>query len=120
MSRKGQGRRDERDPDTAGQYRDQILPIEGAKTAHFCCLMCGPKFWSMKITQEVREFAAKQNALADTFLAANPPRNGEGDRSAEPNGGGVGTDLAAAEAGMAEMSEKFREKGGEIYRPAAE
>jgi phosphomethylpyrimidine synthase len=57
--------------------------------------MCGPKFCSMKITAEVREFAAKQNASAETFLAA-----GEADK------------------GMAEMSERFREKGGEIYLPA--
>jgi phosphomethylpyrimidine synthase len=48
------------DPDTAEQYHDQTLPAEGAKTAHFCS-MCGPKFCSMKITQEVRDFAAKQN-----------------------------------------------------------
>jgi len=84
------------DPDTAEQYHDQTLPAEGAKTAHFCS-MCGPKFCSMKITQEVRDFAAKQNASADSFLAAEE-----------------------AEKGMAEMSEKFREKGGEIYLPAAE
>ena len=83
------------DPDTAEQYHDQTLPAEGAKTAHFCS-MCGPKFCSMKITQEVRDFAAKQNQDAGAFLAAD------------------------AEAGMAEMSEKFREKGGEIYLPAAE
>jgi phosphomethylpyrimidine synthase len=72
----------------------------------------------MKITQEVRDFAAKQNASADTFLAAteSPPRDGEGDR-AQHGGGGSAQD---AEAGMAEMSEKFREKGGEIYLPAAE
>jgi phosphomethylpyrimidine synthase len=81
------------DPDTAEQYHDQTLPAEGAKTAHFCS-MCGPKFCSMKITQEVRDFAAKQNASADTFLDA--------------------------QQGMADMSEKFREKGGEIYLPAAE
>jgi len=87
------------DPDTAEQYHDETLPAEGAKTAHFCS-MCGPKFCSMKITQEVREFAAKQNASADTFLAATPV---------------VALD---AEKGMAEMSEKFREKGGEIYLPA--
>ena len=79
------------DPDTAEQYHDQTLPAEGAKTAHFCS-MCGPKFCSMKITQEVRDFASKQNAGAETFLAA--------------------------EQGMAAMSEKFREKGGEIYLPA--
>jgi phosphomethylpyrimidine synthase len=70
----------------------------------------------MKITQEVRDFAAKQNASADTFLEANPPRDGEGDH-AQHGGGGSGQD---AEAGMAEMSSKFREKGGEIYLPAAE
>jgi phosphomethylpyrimidine synthase len=69
----------------------QTLPAEGAKTAHFCA-MCGPKFCSMKITQEVLEFAAKQNAGAETFVAAEE-----------------------AEAGMAEMSEKFREVGSEIY-----
>ena len=64
--------------------------------------MCGPKFCSMKITQEVREFAAKQNQGADAFLAATQLPEAE------------------AEAGMAEMSEKFREKGGEIYLPAGE
>jgi len=82
------------DPDTAEEYHDQTLPAEGAKTAHFCS-MCGPKFCSMKITQEVREFAAKQNQEADSFLAAEE-----------------------AEAGMIEMSEKFREQGGEVYIPA--
>ena len=86
------------DPDTAEQYHDQTLPAEGAKTAHFCS-MCGPKFCSMKITQEVRDFAAKQNAGIDTFVAAE---------------GGT----LDAEAGMAEMSEVFKEKGGEIYLPA--
>ena len=82
------------DPDTAEQYHDQTLPAEGAKTAHFCS-MCGPKFCSMKITQEVREFAAKQNAEIATFVAAED-----------------------AEAGMEAMSEVFREKGGAIYLPA--
>jgi phosphomethylpyrimidine synthase len=84
------------DPETAEQYHDQTLPAEGAKTAHFCS-MCGPKFCSMKITQEVRDFAAKQNAPVETFVAAED-----------------------AEAGMAKMSETFREKGGEVYLPAAE
>ncbi|AGH49291.1 phosphomethylpyrimidine synthase ThiC [Sphingomonas sp. MM-1] len=82
------------DPDTAEQYHDQTLPAEGAKTAHFCS-MCGPKFCSMKITQEVRDFAAKQNQPADSFLAAE-----------------------AAEAGMAEMSKVFKETGGELYMGA--
>ncbi|MFK4794173.1 phosphomethylpyrimidine synthase ThiC [Sphingobium sp. ZW T5_29] len=84
------------DPDTAEKYHDQTLPAEGAKTAHFCS-MCGPKFCSMKITQEVRDFAAKQNQPADAFIAAED-----------------------AEKGMAEMSETFKDKGGEIYLPAAE
>ena len=127
------------DPDTAEQYHDQTLPAEGAKTAHFCS-MCGPKFCSMKITQEVRDFAAKQNAGVDTFLAANvPPPQGEGGAGAtgdlpgagrSPGAGSQGEPWAkhgggaaaqeAAEAGMADMSEKFREKGGEVYLPAAE
>ncbi len=47
------------DPDTAREYHDETLPSEGAKTAHFCS-MCGPNFCSMKITQEVRDYAAKQ------------------------------------------------------------
>jgi len=84
------------DPDTAEQYHDQTLPAEGAKVAHFCS-MCGPKFCSMKITQEVRDFAATQNQPADAFIAASD-----------------------AEAGMRAMSEVFKEKGGEIYLPAAE
>jgi phosphomethylpyrimidine synthase len=87
------------DPDTAEAFHDQTLPAEGAKTAHFCS-MCGPKFCSMQISQEVREFASKQNASAETFLAATPIGENE------------------AEAGMAEMSEMFRERGGEIYLPA--
>jgi len=87
------------DPDTAEQYHDQTLPAEGAKTAHFCS-MCGPKFCSMKITQEVRDFAAKQNQSADAFIAAADP--------------------VEAEKGMEAMSEAFKAKGGEIYLPAAE
>ncbi|WP_375285901.1 phosphomethylpyrimidine synthase ThiC [Sphingomonas sp.] len=100
------------DPDTAEQYHDQTLPAEGAKTAHFCS-MCGPKFCSMKITQEVREFAAKQNAGVETFLA-HPPRHGEGDQP-QAGGGAPTTSDTAAEAGMAEMRERFRETGGEVY-----
>ena len=82
------------DPDTAEQYHDQTLPAEGAKTAHFCS-MCGPKFCSMKITQEVRDFAAKQNAPVEGFLAAED-----------------------AEAGMAAMSQVFKETGSELYMGA--
>jgi phosphomethylpyrimidine synthase len=107
------------DPDTAEQYHDQTLPAEGAKTAHFCS-MCGPKFCSMKITQEVREFARLQEQ--------NPPRNGEGDQG-QLGGGAPETRAnpdpalsaeASAKAGMAEMSKRFHEEGGELYVPAAE
>ncbi len=84
------------DPDTAEQYHDQTLPAEGAKTAHFCS-MCGPKFCSMKISQEVREFARLQNQSADTFVAAEE-----------------------AEAGMAEMSKVYDETGRELYMGAGD
>ena len=70
------------DPETAREYHDESLPKEAHKTAHFCS-MCGPKFCSMKISQDIREAAKAQNDVA--------------------------------EAGMAEMSEKFRATGGEIY-----
>jgi phosphomethylpyrimidine synthase len=99
------------DPDTAEEFHDQTLPAEGAKTAHFCS-MCGPKFCSMKISQEVRDFAALQSA---------PAVAGEGDHV--KHGGGVLSDAAAlsaeasakAEAGMAEMSKRFHEEGSELY-----
>jgi phosphomethylpyrimidine synthase len=51
------------DPETARDFHDETLPAEGAKVAHFCS-MCGPKFCSMKITQEVREYAAAQEGMA--------------------------------------------------------
>jgi phosphomethylpyrimidine synthase len=70
------------DPETAREYHDESLPKEAHKTAHFCS-MCGPKFCSMKISQDIREAAAAQNEVA--------------------------------EAGMAEMAQKFRATGGEIY-----
>jgi phosphomethylpyrimidine synthase len=55
------------DPDTARSYHDETLPSEGAKTAHFCS-MCGPNFCSMKITQDVRDYAAKQGIPAEEAL----------------------------------------------------
>ncbi len=94
------------DPDTAEQYHDQTLPAEGAKTAHFCS-MCGPKFCSMKISQEVREFARLQNQPAAGFIAA-----AEADLSAEA--------LAKAEEGMAEMSKVYDETGRELYMGAGD
>jgi phosphomethylpyrimidine synthase len=73
------------DPDTARQYHDETLPKEAHKVAHFCS-MCGPKFCSMKITQDVRDYAATLNDK---------------------------------EQGMAQMSEKFRQLGNEVYVDAA-
>ena len=124
------------DPDTAEQYHDQTLPAEGAKTAHFCS-MCGPKFCSMKITQEVRDFAAKQNQSADSFLAATTtvrPEPVEGLSLAftskekdTASTSSARTELveaeahlsaearAEAEAGMAVMSKVFKETGSELY-----
>ena len=109
------------DPDTAEAFHDQTLPAEGAKTAHFCS-MCGPKFCSMKISQEVREFAR---------LNPSPlPQAGEGDSPAASGVRAVGSSTddadpsaeasAKAEAGMAEMSKRFHDEGGELYVPAAE
>ena len=74
------------DPETALAYHDETLPAEGAKVAHFCS-MCGPKFCSMKITQDVREYAA-QHGLTD------------GD---------------VLERGMESKSEEFRKRGSEVY-----
>jgi len=76
------------DPHTARAMHDETLPQESGKVAHFCS-MCGPKFCSMKISQEVREFAARQDARAEPV-----------------------------EVGMAQMSDRFRSHGGELYHPA--
>ncbi|MFZ9182244.1 MAG: phosphomethylpyrimidine synthase ThiC [Hylemonella sp.] len=76
------------DPDTAQKFHDETLPKDSAKVAHFCS-MCGPKFCSMKITQEVRDFAKTQGVSEDAALAA----------------------------GMESMSEEFKKAGGEIYIP---
>ena len=75
------------DPETARKFHDETLPKEAHKTAHFCS-MCGPKFCSMKISQDIRDAAQAQND--------------------------AGASLADAEAGMAEMSARFRAGGGEI------
>ncbi len=77
------------DPDTAKEFHDETLPQEGAKLAHFCS-MCGPHFCSMKITQDVREFAARAGV----------------------------SESDALEKGMAEKAKEFVAQGGEIYRRA--
>ena len=112
------------DPETAEQYHDQTLPAEGAKTAHFCS-MCGPKFCSMKISREVREFAAKKEAgLLNSTPARPEPVEGlrpelvEGRASPLPKAGETDAGPISpeeAEAGMAEMSTRYREGGNELY-----
>jgi phosphomethylpyrimidine synthase len=77
------------DPTTASSFHDETLPAEPAKAAHFCS-MCGPHFCSMRITQDVREYA-RQKGL---------------------------TDQEVIEVGMAEKAQEFREAGGKIYQKA--
>jgi phosphomethylpyrimidine synthase len=75
------------DPDTARSFHDETLPAQGAKVAHFCS-MCGPKFCSMRITQDVREYARQKGLEAEQALTA----------------------------GMEEKAQEFRETGGKIYQ----
>ena len=75
------------DPDTALEYHDETLPKNGAKTAHFCS-MCGPNFCSMKISQDVRDFAAAQGI----------------------------SDEEALKKGMEEKSKQFLSEGAEVYQ----
>ncbi len=75
------------DPDTAREFHDQTLPQDSAKVAHFCS-MCGPQFCSMKITQDVRDYAQKLKV----------------------------EEAAALKAGLEEKSEEFKKKGSQIYQ----
>jgi len=75
------------DPVTARAFHDETLDSEASKSSHFCS-MCGPKFCSMKITEDVRQYAAE-------------------------NGYGVEDDVI--QVGMEEMSEKFKELGNQLY-----
>ena len=74
------------DPDKAREFHDETLPQQGAKLAHFCS-MCGPHFCSMKITQDVRDFAAKQGI----------------------------SEQEALEKGMEVKSVEFVQQGAEVY-----
>jgi phosphomethylpyrimidine synthase len=76
------------DPDTAREFHDETLPKDSSKVAHFCS-MCGPKFCSMKITQEVREYAAARGLAAEEAVVD----------------------------GMAGKSAEFKAAGGEMYIP---
>ncbi len=78
------------DPPTARGYHDDSLPAEVARESHFCS-MCGPAFCAMKITKDIREFAAKDQLSVEE----------------------------ARERGLRERAEAFRQQGGEIYQPAA-
>jgi phosphomethylpyrimidine synthase len=90
------------DPETARAYHDETLPKEAHKVAHFCS-MCGPKFCSMKITQDVRDYAATLNDPDKRAVA----------------GGAVGMAMSGViEDGMATMSAKFKEMGGQVYLDA--
>ena len=91
------------DPDTARSYHDETLPKEAHKVAHFCS-MCGPKFCSMKITQDVRDYAA----------ALNDKEQGMAAQEARSAAGATGT-KEEIEAGMASMSKKFLDMGGQVY-----
>ncbi|MCB1909985.1 MAG: phosphomethylpyrimidine synthase ThiC, partial [Rhodocyclaceae bacterium] len=75
------------DPDKAKSFHDETLPKESAKVAHFCS-MCGPHFCSMKITQDVRDYAARQGIAEDQAL----------------------------ERGMQEKAVEFVASGAEVYR----
>ncbi|MFD0774190.1 phosphomethylpyrimidine synthase ThiC [Streptomonospora algeriensis] len=79
------------DPETAQAFHDETLPAEPAKTAHFCS-MCGPKFCSMKITQDVRRYA-EENGLST---------------------------VAAIDQGMRDKAEEFADRGKRVYLPVAE
>ena len=101
------------DPETARDFHDQTLPKEAHKVAHFCS-MCGPKFCSMKITQDVRDYADglsdnEKKALELDAEAALSATHRAGEAEA-----GVNTE-EARQRGMAAMSETFKEMGGEIY-----
>jgi len=76
------------DPETARAFHDETLPAGPAKRAHFCS-MCGPRFCSMRITQDVREYAARHGLRDEEALAA----------------------------GMAQKAREFRERGGTVYVP---
>lgn len=84
------------DPDTARSYHDETLPKESAKVAHFCS-MCGPKFCSMKITQEVREYAAKQGMNVADIGAEQVVK------------------MIDVEAEMKQKAKEFVELGSELY-----
>lgn len=93
------------DPERAREYHDETLPQESGKVAHFCS-MCGPKFCSMKITQEVRDYAAN---LENNIEIQMVDLDGKQQKVIAQT---------QAEEGMAQMSEAFKNKGSELYHTA--
>lgn len=91
------------DPDTAREFHDQTLPKEGHKVAHFCS-MCGPKFCSMKISQDVRDYAREQAATS----ASNENAIDHVQLLDDPL------------AGMQKKAAEFRDTGAQLYRPVTE
>ena len=82
-------------PDTAREFHDETLPADGAKVAHFCS-MCGPKFCSMKITQDVRDYAAEQGVAEEEALETGMDEKAEEFR--RERGGGLPEGLSPAPA----------------------
>jgi phosphomethylpyrimidine synthase len=90
------------DPEKARAYHDETLPQESGKVAHFCS-MCGPKFCSMKISQEVRDYAAGLNNAANTEQSIEIKLLDE--------------TISISAQGMAEKSVEFKASGSELYHP---
>jgi phosphomethylpyrimidine synthase len=105
------------DPETAVAFHDETLPKEAHKVAHFCS-MCGPKFCSMKITQDVRDYAATlgDNEKAALGLSAGVTMKGTIEQKANSAAGA--TEPSEIERGMATMSAKFKEMGSSVYLDA--
>lgn len=85
------------DPERAREFHDETLPQESGKVAHFCS-MCGPKFCSMKISQEVRDYAAAQETIEIQLVG----------------------ETVTIDAAMAQKSQEFKQQGSEIYKLAQE
>ena len=104
------------DPDTAREYHDETLPKDAHKSAHFCS-MCGPKFCSMKITQNVREYAkgldSKVTPSSGTLEDANHRIKQVNTELVEQVGA---ASLEEVRQGMKEMTDKYNREGRQLYK----
>ncbi len=117
------------DPETARDFHDQTLPKDAHKVAHFCS-MCGPKFCSMKITQDVRDYAGglsdneKKALMLDAAPSSfetrlrRPQDEGTAHSDLHPEEARGAVTKDEAQAGMKEMSDKYRAMGSELYLEA--